>query len=136
LLGSYFEAMENIIKELNLNIEAHRTGLRQRWDETQVMIIVLDATDIGWFQSFVKEDALFLAQLFVERALRGWGIGTAVVKALIQDAVTADRALTLGVVKTNPALRLYERLGFRITHEDERKFYMRRDPPAASAGAI
>jgi ribosomal protein S18 acetylase RimI-like enzyme len=134
--GLYFEAMENIIKELNLNIEAHRTGLRQRWDETQVMIIVLDATDIGWFQSFVKQDALFLAQLFVDRALRGQGIGTAVVKALIQDAVTADRALTLGVVKTNPALRLYERLGFRITHEDERKFYMRRDPPAASAGAI
>jgi hypothetical protein len=36
-------------------------------------------------------------------------------------------ALTLGVVKTNPALGLYERLGFRITHEDERKFYMRHD---------
>jgi GNAT superfamily N-acetyltransferase len=91
--------MENIIKELNLNIEAHRTGLRQRWDETQVMIIVLDATDIGWFQSFVKEDALFLAQLFVERALRGWGIGTAVVKALIEQALRVNRALTLGVVK-------------------------------------
>jgi len=31
------------------------------------------------------------------------------------------------VVKTNPAQRLYVRLGFRTTHEDERKFYMRRD---------
>jgi RimJ/RimL family protein N-acetyltransferase len=30
-------------------------------------------------------------------------------------------------VKTNPARRLYERLGFRITHEDDRKFYMRRE---------
>jgi ribosomal protein S18 acetylase RimI-like enzyme len=30
------------------------------------------------------------------------------------------------VVKTNPALRLYKRLGFRVTHEDDRKFYMRR----------
>jgi ribosomal protein S18 acetylase RimI-like enzyme len=84
----------------------------------------------------VKEDALFLAQLFVDRALRGQGIGTAVVNALVEEAMRANRALTLGVVKTNPALRLYERLGFRVTHEDERKFYMRRDPPADSACVI
>jgi ribosomal protein S18 acetylase RimI-like enzyme len=111
-----------------LNIEAHLAGFRQSWDETRVMIITLDGANIGWFQSFVKEDALFLAQLFVDRALRGQGIGTAVVKALIEEAVRANRALTLGVVKANSALRLYERLGFRITHEDERKFYMRRAP--------
>jgi ribosomal protein S18 acetylase RimI-like enzyme len=59
--------------------------------------------------------------------LRQRGIGTEVVKALIEEATRAGRAMTLGVVKTNPALRLYERLGFRTTHEDERKFYMRRD---------
>ena len=28
----------------------------------------------------------------------------------------------------NPAHRLYERLGFRVTHEDDRKFYMKLDP--------
>jgi ribosomal protein S18 acetylase RimI-like enzyme len=31
-------------------------------------------------------------------------------------------------MKVNPALALYERLGFRITHEDEYKVYMRADP--------
>ena len=49
------------------------------------------------------------------------------VKGLIEEAAKAGQALTLGVVKINPARRLYERLGFRTTHEDERKFYMRRD---------
>jgi ribosomal protein S18 acetylase RimI-like enzyme len=132
----YFEGMENIIKELNLNREAQLAGFRRRWDQAQVMIVTLDGRDIGWFQSFVKDEALFLAQLFVDRAFRGQGVGTAVIKSLIEEAVRADRALTLGVVKTNPALRLYERLGFRVTHEDERKFYMRRDSPAASVGVI
>jgi ribosomal protein S18 acetylase RimI-like enzyme len=47
---------------------------------------------------------------------------------LIAEAMRTRQAVTLGVVKTNPALRLYQRLGFRITHEDDRKFYMRRDP--------
>jgi hypothetical protein len=39
--------MEKIIKELNLNMDA---GLRQRWDVTQVRIITLDGTYIGWLQ--------------------------------------------------------------------------------------
>jgi len=123
----YFEGMEKIITELNLDLEAQIAGFRQRWDVTQVRIITLDGTDIGWLQSFVNDDALFLGQLFVDGALRRQGIGTEIVKGLIGEAARAGQALTLGVVKTNPALRLYERLGFRTTHEDERKFYMRRD---------
>lgn len=123
----YFEGMENIIKELNLNMEAQVAGFRQRWDVTQVRIITHDGTDVGWLQSFVKDDALFLGQLFVDGTLRRQGIGTEVVKGLIEEAARAGQSLTLGVVKSNPALRLYERLGFRTTHEDERKFYMRRD---------
>jgi ribosomal protein S18 acetylase RimI-like enzyme len=123
----YFEGMENIIKELNLNMDAQVAGFRQRWDVTQVRIITLDGMDIGWLRSFVTDDALFLGQLFVDDALRRLGIGTEVVTGLIEEAARAGRACTLGVVKTNPALRLYERLGFRTTHEDERKFYMRYD---------
>ena len=123
----YFEGMDNIIKELNLNMDAQVAAFRQRWDVGQVRIITLDGTDIGWLQSFVQDNALFVGQLFVDGALRRRGIGTEVVKGLIEEAARAGRAVTLGVVKTNPALRLYERLGFRTTHEDERKFYMRRD---------
>jgi GNAT superfamily N-acetyltransferase len=101
----YFEGMEKVIKQLNQTMEAQLSGFRQRWDVTQVKIIMLDGAYIGWLQSFVKKDALFLAQLFVDRALRGQGIGTAMVIALIEEASRADRALTLGVVRTNPALR-------------------------------
>jgi hypothetical protein len=34
----YFEGMENIIKDLNLNMEAQAAGFRQRWDVTQVAL--------------------------------------------------------------------------------------------------
>jgi GNAT superfamily N-acetyltransferase len=123
----YFEGMDSIIKALNLNQDAQVADFRQRWDVGPVRIITLDEADIGWLQSFVKDDALFLGQLFVDGALRRQGVGTEVVKGLIEEAARASRAVTLGVVKTNPDLRLYERLGFRTTHEDVRKFYMRRD---------
>jgi hypothetical protein len=41
--------------------------------------------------------------------------------------------MTLAVVKINPAKRLYDRLGFRVAHEDDRKFYMRRELDSATA---
>jgi GNAT superfamily N-acetyltransferase len=80
-----------------------------------------------WLQAEALPDALFLKQLFVEAAAQRQGIGTAVMHRLIGEAADACRPMTLGVVKTNPARRLYERIGFRTTNEDERKLYMRRE---------
>jgi len=124
----YFGEMGRIIRELNLDLAKQAANLRQRWDAQQVRIITLDDVDIGWVQSMVEGDALFLGQLFVAPAHQGRGVGTTIVRRLIEEATRARRAVTLGVVKTNPALRLYQRLGFRTTREDDRKFYMRRDP--------
>ena len=75
-------------------------------------------------------DTLFLAQLFVEASVQRQGIGTVVMNRIISEAAHAGQAVSLSVVETNPAIRLYERLGFQITHEDDRKFYMRREPGA------
>jgi ribosomal protein S18 acetylase RimI-like enzyme len=124
----YFTGMKKIIQELNLDMAAQVTSFRQQWEFKQVRIIDFDGADVGWLQSTALDGALFLAQLFVDSPFQRRGIGTQVMKCLIGEATHARQAVTLGVVKINPALRLYERLGFRITHEDDRKFYMRRDP--------
>jgi ribosomal protein S18 acetylase RimI-like enzyme len=126
--GLYFASMEQIIRELNLDKVAHRASFRRQWELTQVRIITRDGADIGWLQSTIRDDALFLGQLFVDSPFQRRGIGTEVMNYLIGEASRARQAVTLGVVKTNPALRLYKRLGFSIAHEDERKFYMRREP--------
>jgi ribosomal protein S18 acetylase RimI-like enzyme len=123
----YFAEMDRTIQELNLDRSAQVASFHERWEVTQVRIITLDGADIGWLQTTTKDDTLFLAQLVVESAFQRQGIGTEVMKYLIDEATRACQAITLGVVKTNPALRLYERLGFRVTHDDHRKFYMRRE---------
>lgn len=124
----YFSGMERIIRELKLDLAAQAASLRQEWKSTQVRVIVADTIDVGWLQIIPHDDVLFLAQLFVDRLFQGRGIGSAVMNSLIDEGTRASQAMALAVVKTNPALRLYRRLGFRITHEDDRKFYMRRDP--------
>jgi ribosomal protein S18 acetylase RimI-like enzyme len=44
---------------------------------------------------------------------RGTGIGTALLEAILAEAMAAGRTVTIHVEKQNPAQRLYRRLGFR-----------------------
>jgi ribosomal protein S18 acetylase RimI-like enzyme len=123
----YFSGMAKIIRELKLDMAAQAANLRQSWELPQVRIIAFDCADVGWLQSATQGDSLFLGQLFVDESFQRRGIGTEVMNLIIAEATCRRQAVTLAVVKMNPALRLYERLGFRITHQDDRKFYMRRD---------
>jgi GNAT superfamily N-acetyltransferase len=119
--------MQWIIDELNLDRDAQANSFDQQWELAQVRILMVDGSDVGWIQSTTREDELFLAQIFVDRPFQSQGIGTQVMNRLIAEAAEAGQAMCLNVVKINPALRLYERLGFRITGGDDRKFYMKRD---------
>jgi ribosomal protein S18 acetylase RimI-like enzyme len=120
--------MEKTIQELNLSMTAQVANFRQRWDVMRVRIVTLDGADIGWLQSVTQDGSLFLAQFVVDATFQRQGIGSEVINRLIHEAAVAGQAVTLGVAKKNPALRLYEQLGFRVTHADDRKFYMRRQP--------
>jgi GNAT superfamily N-acetyltransferase len=124
----YFAGMKRIIEELNLDVGDQTIGFLEQWVLEQVRIITADGSDVGWLQSTMQDDALFLAQLFVDGPFQRQGIGTEVMNRLIGEAARLHQAVRLAVVKINPALRLYQQLGFRITYEDDRKFYMRRDP--------
>jgi len=62
--------------------------------------------------------------MFVDVTFQRRGIGTEVIKRLFGEANEFNLAVRLNVVRINPARRLYERLGFRVTREDDRKLSM------------
>lgn len=119
--------MEWIISELHLDLSAQDDGFRQQWNPMQVRIITLDGADVGWVQTVRQEEAVLVGQIIIERRFQRKGIGTEIMKRLIADAAHMCLPLVLSVVKINPARTLYQRLGFQVTHEDDRKFYMKRD---------
>jgi ribosomal protein S18 acetylase RimI-like enzyme len=123
----YFEEMEWIIKELHLD-RAAQASFQRQWNLTEVRIIALDGSDVGWLQAMTQDDELFVAQMFVDRGFQRRGIGTEVMKRLIGEAARANQTIRLNVAKISPAVRLYERLGFKVIREDDRKFYMKHDP--------
>src|SRR6185436_2026169 len=112
----YFSSMAETIRLLKLDMVVQTANLRERWDVAEVEIITSDGADIGWLQKSIQDDALFLEQIFIDAASQNCGIGSGIINRLIDKAKQDGRPVTLGVVKTIPALRLYERFGFRVTH--------------------
>jgi ribosomal protein S18 acetylase RimI-like enzyme len=122
----YFDNMGWIIKELDLDLVRHREGFAVQWQLAEVRIIAVGGEYVGWLQTEMVDDVVFLKQLYLDVRCQRQGIGSEVMQALIEEATRSQRAVYLAVVKINPARRLYERLGFRVTGEDQHKVYMRR----------
>jgi len=76
-----------------------------------------------------------LVQIQITPALQSQGIATQLIERVIVDARAAGARLRLNVLHTNPARRLYERLGFRVTGEGAHDFEMRHFDAASSGEA-
>ncbi len=125
----YFETMRYITDRLpDFDAERHALRFAERFLPQEVRIVVRGGKDIGWLQVHEASDEIFLKQIFLEAAAQGHGIGSRLLLDLIARARRANKPLRLGVVKINPAVRLYQRHGFTITAEDDFKYYMEKAP--------
>jgi ribosomal protein S18 acetylase RimI-like enzyme len=123
----YLDNMREVTERVLAWDEAKQTeSFDVRFVPAEVGIVVLDETEIGWMQVAESDGEIFLKQFFIDPRFQRRGIGTRLLRDLIERAERAGKAVTLGVVKGNPARSLYERHGFRITGEDLYKVYMAR----------
>ena len=118
-------------ERLQLDRGEQESMFRKQWRPAQVCIIQADGVDVGWLQTVVSKSEHMLGQIFVDAPHQRKGIGTEVLRRIVEEASRMELPIRLAVVKFNPSRRLYERLGFRVTHEEERKVYMTRDPDRA-----
>jgi GNAT superfamily N-acetyltransferase len=125
----YFETMRGMIERLfGWDQAREERNFAEFFKADEVSIITADEQDVGWIQEQVEDRTINLGSFYVTPAMQGRGIGTKVLDILLTRAANQSKAMTLAVVKINPARCFYEKRGFRITHEDQHKFYMRADP--------
>ena len=123
--GLYVETMEPLLSAFSAwNTDKNIALFNKTFRVSEAKIIVVDGDDAGWFQIHPTEDELSLHQIHIKRAYQNRNIGTCIIEALIREAKAQRKRLTLSVVKNNPALKLYQRLGFKIISEDETKFHL------------
>jgi ribosomal protein S18 acetylase RimI-like enzyme len=98
--------------------------LRKRFDPARLRVLRMDGHDVGILQVTRGAGLMRLDNILIDPAWRRRGIGRSVLDALTAEATARGAALTLSVVRPNPAKALYARAGFVVVSEDEFRFIM------------
>src|SRR5262245_60451993 len=106
---------------------------QQRWYATmypgaEEQVVVLGETPIGRMIVYRGAETTSLVDIALLPEHRGRGVGGGLVGGLVEQCRKRGVALRLQVLRTNPAARLYERLGFRKSSEDEMYMQMEKLP--------
>jgi ribosomal protein S18 acetylase RimI-like enzyme len=95
-------------------------------------IIVVDGTPVGALM-VSEQDVITLADISVHPEHQRRGIGTGVLRDLLDRAQACGKDVILHVDHCNPARSLYERLAFAATSQNELQVEMRWKAEAARA---
>jgi ribosomal protein S18 acetylase RimI-like enzyme len=91
-----------------------RDRFAAQFDPPAVQVVIADGRAVGELVVQWHEDPVFLAAIEIEPELRGRGIGTAIIRDVVDRAGRQGKTVRLQVFKVNErAIRLYEKLGFR-----------------------
>jgi ribosomal protein S18 acetylase RimI-like enzyme len=91
-------------------------------------IILLDEVPIGKQIINRGESEFTLVDIALLPPNRGIGIGTHLIEALLAEAESAGKSVALNVWHSNPAKKLYERMGFQTENNDDVYCEMRWSP--------
>lgn len=87
-------------------------------------VIELAGTPIGLLKVARDGKQWTLIQIQIAPEKQGKGVGSAILKKLLDEATRSQATVSLSVLKANPARRLYERFGFRTVAESAHAYDM------------
>ena len=108
--------------------ETQRRMFEDKFDPLRIRVIQFDGRDVGLLEFEEREADFFLSRIEILPALQKRGIGSAVIASVMDEAVRKKKVMRLQVLRSNPARRLYERLGFDLEAETETHIRMKKEP--------
>ena len=112
--------------------ELQWTHYRRHYPDAEWLVLQADAIAIGRLYTDTGPREVRLMEIALTTERRNNGIGTAITTSMLRYADDLGLPVTLHVEPFNPALRLYERLGF-ATRETRGIYLFMERPPAAAA---
>src|SRR5215831_10124123 len=97
---------------LHMQCAAQHQFYQERSTQTDLLIILRDAVPVGRLSVARWQDEIRMVDSALLPPSRNAGIGSAILRDLLAAAAIAYKPVRIHVEKFNPALRLYERLGF------------------------
>jgi SAM-dependent methyltransferase/GNAT superfamily N-acetyltransferase len=92
-------------------------------------VIMLDGLKIGFIETFDNENLINISEIQIEKNYRCNGIGSDIIKKLIDKACQQIKIITLGCFKKNAGAKsLYKKLGFDLKEETKTHFLLEYNP--------
>lgn len=117
-----------------MQYQAQDVFYRENYPGAELSVILADGERAGRLYIHRRPKEIRLMDIAIAASHRNRGIGTMYLNRLIAQATEAGLPLTIHVEQMNPALRLYERLGFKKVGENNVYFLMEYLPPGVAPG--
>jgi len=103
---------------LDMQFRAQHAHYQAQHPDADWLVVMQAGVDIGRLYIERRPGQHGIIDIAFLPEHRGRGVGTALMRDLLDEAAEAGKAVALHVEKFNPAMRLYRRLGF-VTEEDK-----------------
>ncbi|WP_202962844.1 GNAT family N-acetyltransferase [Tumebacillus flagellatus] len=109
---------------LTMQWNAQRMSYEAQFPDAHHHVLMVNEQPVGRLLVNQTPEELHIVDIALLPEARNRGVGSAVLQELQAQARSLGVPLKLRVLHTNPARRLYERLGFRVVHEDAMSRHM------------
>lgn len=116
---------------LDQQFAAQDVHYTNNYDNATYSVIVVDGFPAGRLYVARWPDEIRIIDIALLPAARGKGVGTSLLRALIDEAAAAGKKVSIHVEGENPAIGLYERLGFTRVEERGPYYLMELQPPSS-----
>ena len=107
---------------------AQLTEYKTKFPGARFQVIIYNEKNACRFYTCENENDIRLLDITILPEFTGKGIGTNLLHRLIQRSNKVQKKISLHVIASNPALKLYQRLGFVRIKNDGLNYYMEREP--------
>jgi GNAT superfamily N-acetyltransferase len=117
---------EYITDMFDWNEDVQRDFHIRAWQRQKPDIITYDSKLIGTIATIESEDCIEIGQFIILPDYQNKGIGTHLLKNILDKADKLGKSVKLRFLKNNPVKSLYIRNGFRVVYTSEILHYMER----------
>jgi len=113
---------------IEFQFNAQHKHYSQAYKGAEFNLILLDDKPAGRLYVWRTESQIRIMDIALLPDFQGKGIGTKILQSIIQESEKSEKKLNIHVEYFNPALRLYERLGFKKMDDTGIYYFLERLP--------
>jgi ribosomal protein S18 acetylase RimI-like enzyme len=113
---------------LRAQFDAQSRWYRDHYARATYQVVLVDGEPAGRLYLHRGESEIRIVDIALLPEHRGNGVGSSLLNDVLAEADSTGKRVTIHVERFNPALRLYERLGFSVAEDKGAYLFLDRSP--------